>query len=236
MKTNSSSLMRMSFGLLLSISTLELIFAKSVGASTVTSLPGGAGSVPGITYEWQVQMNQEDTATFSRSVGAFSWNEPSNPVGLKGWTHTSNWVMLELTNLSSLTLKIERASGIPNGSSTAGDTLYPAFCLYSGWQNSGTEDHTYNNTGNTDWADSLSYLGSQANGGNYYSISKSFTLPAGLYSIAIGGDPLYDATVRREGYLATVSTTAVPEPKISSLLIGLISLSYVFLPKKGNKA
>jgi hypothetical protein len=191
--------------------------------------------VGGITYEWLVKMGDQDSANFSRHVGAFSWNEPNNPVGLKGWTHTSNWVMLELTEPAKLTVKIERATGVPNGIGIAGDNLYPAFSLYAGWDNDGDEDHQYNTLGNTAWADGISYLNHQANGSTEAAVEKSFVLSAGLYSIAIGGDPPIGSIARREGYLATLSTTSVPEPDTNGLLVVLIPLSYAVLENIGRR-
>lgn len=236
MNANSCFLSRTSFGLLFFASIFGLMLPKSTQAATITSLPGTPGSVAGITYEWLVKMGDRDSANFSRHVGAFSGNEPNNPVGLKGWTHTSNWVMLELAAPAKLTVKIERAIGVPNGTGIAGDNLYPTFSLYAGWDNNGEEDHQYNTLGNTDWADGISYLDHQGNGGTEAAVEKSFVLSAGLYSIAIGGDPPIGSTARREGYLATLSTTSVPEPETNGLLIVLMPLSYALLGTIGRRA
>ena len=79
-------------------------------ASTVT--PNPAGHQSGLTYEWQVVMGDLDLAHYHGDVGAKSWAEPGNPLGAKGWTHTSNWTALDLTGLSGptiLTLELNRA-------------------------------------------------------------------------------------------------------------------------------
>jgi hypothetical protein len=68
----------------------EQIFcvAEPIRAATVNfSDPNPNG---GIGYEWTIIMTDNDTSEFTRHVGAKSWNEPLNPVGLKGWTHTSD--------------------------------------------------------------------------------------------------------------------------------------------------
>jgi hypothetical protein len=112
--------------LIFCLGTCLEINATQVNAATVTSLPGGAGTAPGITYEWLVeQVSNNDSVNFVRDVGAKSWNEPNNPVGLKGWTHTSNWVALELLQPSVLTIEIARQANV----GTAGNSLYPAFSL-----------------------------------------------------------------------------------------------------------
>jgi len=188
------------------------ITATQVHAATVTSLPGGAGTAPGITYEWLVEdVSNNDNVNFVRDVGAKSWNEPNNPVGLKGWTHTSNWVALELLQPSILTIEIARQANV----GTAGNSLYPAFSLYSGWDNQGVEDHEFNTLGNTAWADGIDYIGHEGNAGAATAISRSFNLPAGLYSIAIGGNPPTDVT-GRQGYLAVLSTAPIPEPSANT--------------------
>jgi hypothetical protein len=106
-----------------------------------------------------------------------------------------------------LTIEIARQANV----GTAGNSLYPAFSLYSGWDNEGVEDHQFNTLGNTAWADGIDYIGHEGNAGAATAISRSFNLPAGLYSIAIGGNPPTDVT-GRQGYLAVLSTAPIPEP------------------------
>jgi len=146
--------------------------------------PGGIG------YEWLVQMEGDDSVKFERHVGAKSWNEPGNPVGLKGWTHTSDWVMLELLESSMVILQIEREKNVPASPSPARNKLYPAFSLYAGWDNDDdNEDHQYNNIGNTPWAEDLNYLIHDENDQGAAKITAKLLLPAGQYSLAIGGNP-----------------------------------------------
>lgn len=178
----------------------------------------------GISYEWTVQISNNDTANFSSHVGAFSWNEPANPIGLKGWTHTSNWVALELTQPTRLTVKIDRTAGVPTATGIAGNTLYPAFSLFSGWQNNGTEDHQYNNIGNTAWANEITYFSHEDNSGGASSVVRQFVLPAGFYSLAIGGNPPANSPVRREGYTAILSSTPIPEPATNGMIAGVALL------------
>ena len=66
-----------------------------------------------------VTMSGNDSAVYQGSVGARSWNEPANPPDAKGWTHTSDWTALELTEAATLTVTVARQSGVlffpPNG-------------------------------------------------------------------------------------------------------------------------
>lgn len=192
----------------------------------------------GISYEWTVQMDDSDTAQFIRYVGAKSWNEPTNPPGLKGWTHTSNWVALELTRLTKLTVTVEQEADVPisppiNGATIAGNSLTPAFSLYSGWQMTGPEDHQYNTIGNgTPFLTEINYLGHQANEVAASLTSKSFILPAGLYSIAIGSNPPDTTLTGFHGYQATLTTETVPEPGTLGMVGALATFGLGSLVKR----
>lgn len=135
----------------------------------------------------------------------------------------------------------------------ASNTLVPAFALWSGWDNdeSPFEDihfefpappahaqnwHVYNNSGNMAWAEDLSFIGNAQDdgqalvGGTIPSdgfLSKSYLLPAGRYSIVLSGFVGPNGTVQPEGYQATFSVSAVPEPTSLLLLVAglLISIS-----------
>lgn len=223
--------------------TLRSIFI--IGFSLgITSGTGQAATVSfsdpvpgeGISYEWTVNMNSTDSATLTNSVGAKSWNEPLNPVGLKGWTHTSNWVALELLEDSALTLTIDRAIDVPIPQpigGIAGNNLYPAFSVYSGWQDGGEEDHAYNNSGNTSWADEIDFLANNSNSSGGVSISQTLYLAAGKYSLAIGGNPSDPNAAGRQGYTATLQTSpaSIPEPSTNSsigVVAALMLLSYCY--------
>jgi hypothetical protein len=222
MKVNSKIMTLISL-----VSASLSLTSNSVQAATVSF----SDPVPeeGLSYEWTVQLDSDDTAEFSYYVGAKSWNEPANPVGLKGWTHTSNWVALELLEPTQLNIQIDRQPGVPTATDIAGDQLYPAFSLYKGWQNNGEEDHQYNTVGNTDWIDKISYLAHAANENRAISVFESLTLPAGLYSLSIGGNPPEDPSiVGFHGYSATLTTAPVPEPATSGLLfmaIGILGIA-----------
>jgi hypothetical protein len=151
----------------------------------------------GIGYEWTVHLLKKEKADLVWYVGAKSWNEPSNPEGLKGWTHTSNWVAIELEEAASLVVTVERQSGvvyISNGLPfLARGSLYPAVSLYSGWDDTTEfEDHVFNNAGNF-WS-TIQFLGNLPNTARKGKAKTKITfrtkkLAAGRYSLVIGGNP-----------------------------------------------
>lgn len=209
-------------------------------AATIVTNPGYA---PGIGYEWGITMGANDTAVFDSSqhpnaphntgLGAKSWAEPLNPIGGKGWTHTSQWVALDLSSLTENTLLTITHSRGRTGN------LFPAFSLYQGWEQVGPETHQFNNIANTSWAGNLSYLNHEANAGGpngtdngtgTTSVSQSYSLAPGLYSIALGGNPSNDlGQTGRHAFAATLTTAPVPVPAavylFGSGLIGLAGLA-----------
>ena len=200
-------------------------------AATVTA---GDPTIGGISYEWGVTMGQSDSAVISTGgVGAKSWAEPGNPVGLKGWTHTSDWVALDLSGLSESTvLTVTHERG-------ATDSLFPAFSIYSGWQDTVSEPSRFKNIGNTSYFPAMTYLDHVANiggtsgldsGTGFTSRSKQYVLAPGLYSIALGGNPSFDlGQTGTLAFVATLATAPVPVPAaiwlFGSGLAGLVGLA-----------
>lgn len=195
---------------------LWLAGAAPSHASSITQ----PGPQTGITYESQVVMGDLDLAHYHGSVGAKSWAEPGNPVGQKGWTHTSSWTALDLTGLTgptNLTLELERGHG---GTSQ----LFPAFTLFSGWEtvNSDATNHTWNNTGAVSWATNLTYIDHLANiggpngtdsGTGLEAVSRSWVLNPGLYTLNFGGNPSFAlGQTGFHDFSATLTTAPVPVP------------------------
>ncbi|MBK8816121.1 MAG: hypothetical protein IPN42_11785 [Methylococcaceae bacterium] len=191
--------------------TLGLAASQTASAGMVTygdPVPAGAsypgcledlGGTPtgndgGISYEWQVKMGKRDEVSFVNHVGAKSFNEPPPDYEppFTGWTHTSNWVALEITHRTKVKIKVARQEGVPftNGTSiaTARNKLVPALAIYSGWDNTSCEDHRYNTAGNIDWT-TVQYIASQPNSRGKKEVEYEIMLDAGQYSIAIGGSP-----------------------------------------------
>ncbi|MGV8713143.1 MAG: hypothetical protein ACWA6R_11415, partial [Nitrosomonas sp.] len=103
----------LSSALLLTFGTAGTVMAGTVTyADPQPSTPGVCDG--GISYEWTVVLNGHDKAELVGHVGAKSWNEP--PPAYEppdtGWTHTSNWVALELTEPAKLEIEVERQEGV----------------------------------------------------------------------------------------------------------------------------
>lgn len=192
--------------------------------------PGLAGlvtenTVPptvGVPYRWVVSLGGNDSANASRHVGAWSWEDDSlfnagsgePPVG---WTHTSDWVALSLTQAATFTLRLERDSNVPWPSAqdpnrlAPVNSMFPSFSIWSGWDEDGSQLHTYNNRGNVAWAEDINFVDFIDNSTQLL-VERTWTLPAGHYSIVLGSNaPATNPD--RQGYRATFTTTAViPEP------------------------
>jgi hypothetical protein len=181
--------------------------AQAATVSMTDPLSGGIG------YRATVQLGGFDTASFSRHVGAWSWedNDLFGPgEDAVGWTHTSDWVALKLDAPTTLTIRMQRQEGVATGPSTFAGTssLFPSFTIWSNWDNDGTDFHMYNNHGPVDWAEDLVYMSHVNNSTQTFS-EATWSLPAGEYSMALGSNaPATDPV--RQGYLVTF--TAVPEP------------------------
>lgn len=165
-------------------------------------------SVPsdGIPYLWDVKMGVKDYANLEGTVGAWSWDEDSFPDTAKGWTHTSNWIAFELTEEARLTLTLQRKANVDTGSGPGLFNLFPAFSIYRGWQETGSQAHNFNNRGDIEWASEVAYYTHVENDGSH-SVSGTFRLPAGKYSIVMGGNSPSTDAEGRQGYGATLSTS-----------------------------
>jgi len=171
-----------------------MVRAHGIGpGGVVTGALSWADPAPGgISYEWTLVMNPGETVSLVGVVSAKSWNEPMNPENLKGWTHTSNWLALDLERDARVKITVEAQQGVPyvaEGVPTVGRYgLVPALSLYSGWDDTTSfEDHAYNNAGNF-WS-TVVYLGHSSNPKSRSKVTYKGKLPAGRYSLAIGGNP-----------------------------------------------
>lgn len=197
----------------------------SVSFSTQSS--GAADPVPntyeppdyigtgGVGYTYTVIAKAGETGSFSNHVGAWSWEDnalfsPGQPP--VGWTHTSNWLALKLEEEVFFSLTMERDATVPWPSTEEPDrkadtsSMFPSFTLYRGWDNDGSDHHTYNNRGNVLWAEDIRYV-DHVDNSTADKITRIWRLPAGEYSIAMGSNaPANNAL--RQGYKATYSTTA----------------------------
>ncbi len=179
--------------LLLAVSASGIALAGNVTyADPQPSTPGVCDG--GISYEWTVKMRGHDEVELVGHVGAKSWNEPppAYEPPFTGWTHTSHWVALELTEPAILEIEVERQEGVafqgPSGMVTARNMLVPALSVYKNWDNTSCEDHRYNNAGNIDWS-TIEYIGNNKNMRGKNVVKYNVKLKKGYYSIAIGGSP-----------------------------------------------
>lgn len=100
----------------------------------------------GIGYKYTVTMSGNDSAAFSSHVGAWSWEDNSlfdasagdPPVG---WTHTSNWVALNVSARVLFTVRLERDANVPWPSETDPNRLastasmFPSLTIFRNWDN-----------------------------------------------------------------------------------------------------
>ena len=214
-----------------------LLGALPACAATISENANTSGE--GVPYKWEVGLSGNDSATVIRHVGAWSWEDNSlfasgeNPVG---WTHTSDWLKLSLSNPATFTLTLSReqnvawpSAGNPSRTTGSSASFFPSFTLYSGTDTAGAQDHTYNNkpgsdaldTGAIGWADPQ-YLAHLDNS-TLESVSLIVSLAAGDYSIALGSNaPATDAN--RQGYRAVLTTVPEPGSLAFTALAGLAAL------------
>ena len=214
-------------------------------ASTVSETDPQTG---GIGYRWTIVMGGDDSGSVIRHVGAWAWQDSSlfspgeTPVG---WTHNSEWVALKLEVAAIVTLRLENAEGVPNPtplnpSGVAPNNLYPGMTIYAGWDNDlapqafadanndgvPTENwHSYSNRGDIEWAENTHYFSHLEPNGTHV-IEATMFMPAGEYTIAIGGKSISETNEPRQGYRATFTTAPVPEPGSAGLALvgGLVLL------------
>ena len=172
-------------------------------------------------------MNEHSYTQFIYYVGAKSWWEPLNPPATLGWTHSSNWVKLELQKAANVEIEIEAESGIPctaenallkacnQTTLVAVGNLYPAISLYKSVDTSSPTEHVFNPVGNGSFFSSnATYLASKKSMGKH-SLTYKTKLAAGSYSINIGGanslncKPTDACYTGGQGYEATIVTTPV---------------------------
>jgi hypothetical protein len=210
-----------------SVFLLTLVCGGQVFAGIVTE--NTTPPANGVPYRWVVNLGGTDSASAARHVGAWSWEDDSlfpNPGDLPvGWTHTSDWVALSLTQAATFTLRLERNGNVPLPSALDPNRLapitsmFPSISIWSGWDEDGSQLHTYNNRGNVAWAEDLTFVDFIDNSTQTF-VERTWTLPAGQYSIVLGSNaPATNPD--RQGYLATFSTAPIPEPGTLAFGLGL---------------
>lgn len=191
----------------------NLLFAATVVAASsslqaATVIPGDPDD-GGIGYEWTVKMGGKDQARIEGTVGAWSWDDggAAAPSGT-GWTHTADWIALELERDARLVIRVERRDLETAGS----NNLFPAISIYQGWEVAGTETHTFANRGNISWALDIAYLTHFEQAPVAHVIEGTLQLKAGKYSIAVGGNSPGTLAEPNQGFTATLTTKSYYDP------------------------
>lgn len=202
---------------------IALALGSAADASTPIEgdLEGGTG---GVTYAWQLALDDAfDVASVPGNVGSKSWADPSNPglgsFGLNaGWTHTSNWIYLDLAEDSLVRITLAANADVPNttGGFYAGD-LVPAMSLWTGYDDDGGDDHFFEQGQVPHWIDAagFAFVDHDTTGPGPFAgevATIEIALDAGVYTINAGG---HDDTTsgHRAGYLFTVQ--GLPEPGVT---------------------
>lgn len=213
------------FSLLTAVCLLGCNSAEAATAVAADPLEGG------IFYYWTVNMGANDTTSFARHVGAWSWQDGVSAGNTIGWTHTSDWIALKLEVATMVTLRLESKADVlnpgpdPDEIIYAGGFLVPGMTIYSGWDNDeepagiGDITHAFNNRANNIWAEDTQYM-THVDGTGGHMVEVTMQMPAGEYTIVVGGNANSSENPGRQGYLMTVTTgAAVPEPASGGLLM-----------------
>lgn len=208
---------------LLAIATL--LAGGMANAATIVNSDPLAG---GIGYAWTVKIGGNESITTPNvgdsSVGVWSWNDTAFAgADNMGWTHTTSWVALELTEAATLTIVMGQNSSVPfvDGVREV-DNLFPSFTIWEGWDNTGSDDHIYLNNGLVSWAEGLTEVVGIVDNSTEHTGEITLNLEAGFYTIALGSQGPATGGLPRQGFYA--SFTTVPEPSSALLAIGAASV------------
>jgi hypothetical protein len=200
--------------------------AASAGTVTPGDVPGGTGGVP---YTMQIDLTGPgDSVAVVGGVGAKSWADPMNPdlgsFGLDaGWTHTSNWIHLELAAEADVTILLAWDAEVSDGMGGAlAGNLVPAFSVWTGADNDGTESHFYEQGAVPSWIDEpgFAFFDHVDVGPGPFAAVRAVlhrTFPAGVYTIAVGGHDEV-SLAHQVGYALEIAAIPVPEPGAVLLL------------------
>ncbi len=189
-------------------------FKLSYNTVLASSLIIGDLSPDGVGYAWTVSVGQNEAGSVASHVGAWSWEDnalfsPGQPP--VGWTHTSKWLALNVTETVNFSVTMSRNADVPWAAAPPeldgkADTasMFPSLTIWRGWQSSGIDSHMYNNRGPVSWAPHLQYV-DHINNSSAETITRSWTLQPGQYSFALGSNA--PATnLNRQGFTFAWST------------------------------
>ncbi len=207
--------------------TLLLLTSISpLSAALITANSGSPSDTAGYTWNIALDSANDDNTTFVGSVGSWSWedkdlNEDPSLGGNNniGWRHQSDWIAVSLTNATRLSIKMERFDASSNLA------LFPSFTIYESFT-SITDKHFYENDRDLSWDPALLHHGHLANS-TLNSGSMTLDLPAGDYTLVLGGNSTSQTSSVNVNYRASLTAAPVPEPSsvALSLLAGLSLLA-----------
>lgn len=189
--------------------------ASVIPADPVPNTEDPATGAPlngGIRYAWAVNLAGNTSATFEGATGAWGWDEDGDEGTTLGRTEAATWVALDLKSPSRLTVRVERKSPVTDKNAlfpgdAAGANLRPAFTLYRGWDHDGGDQATFANRGNVVWAEDIEYIDHAESGGDL--AEKTLVLPAGAYSLVLGGNSTSLLPEPRQGFGARLTSVSL---------------------------
>ena len=178
-------------------------FATILGAGAIALSTSAIADVKfadpaegGIGYEWTVTLGHHGSAEVVGSTGGKGSYEPSFEAPDIGWTHTTDWVALELEEEVILEIEMSRQEGVyemkvdrdtgAKSFATSGAMLYPAFSIYEGWDSTTEKEKgSFNPIGNF-WS-TIEFKEVVYSQFGESTIVYRAKLPAGKYSVNMGG-------------------------------------------------
>jgi len=195
----------------------------------------------GSTYQTGTNTNpQAVTGNYGWADGTLSANADS---------HKGRWYRFTLLNAATVTIEFTGTS-YTVGQTTFDAMVHPAFSVYSGLATSPVAPHTgafksladFSLLNDDSVASNFTYVGHAADGGsaNYGSasgvngdgvadgfVSGTFVLPAGDYSVMVGGGDYAVAGRVETSYGVDGSITVIPEPSVFAL-VALSAIIFAF--------
>jgi len=201
----------------------SIIASTQVNAATITAVSGNPVGGEGYAYNVNLDSSNNDTSSFAGTVGSWSWEDESLPGAGNFWRHQSDWLAVTLTEDSILKIQAQRNDPMED------IKLFPSFTIYRNINDTTNGDHFSSNTSDVQWeagSQLLTYL-NHLNNSSDASIDESLVLPAGDYTILLGGNAESQITAENVNYFATLTAIPIPEPSsaILSLIAAMVSVA-----------
>lgn len=187
--------------------------SSSIHAASITANAGNPAGAEGYTYHLSLNPTNNDTSEFSGTVGSWSWQDTTLPGEGTFWRHQSDWLAITLTDDALLNIQVGRSDLL------ADSKLFPSFTIFRGFNDTMGGPHFASNTSDLQWevgSQLLEYFGHRNNSalGN---IEENVALPAGDYTILLGGNAVSELNAVNVNYLMALSASPIPEPSTSFL-------------------